>query len=186
MTATFRRPLLDRATHLYRSAGSFARRFKGKLKGGPAFFGLLEHGLIPDAARLGNLDCSQGLLASWPLGARAPHEAGDWPAQWPAAPKVKHIWGQELMPKDADARAAPSPGSLITRIGDAVGGVPFHFSNRLDRAVSFLHGHAVIPLCRRTTAGWLDVLKRCGLEARSVPMHEGIAFKNVTLITKAV
>lgn len=108
MITHFRRTLLDRATQPYRSAGHFAWHFaKGKLKGDPAFFGLLEHGLIPDATRLIDLGCGQGLLASWLLEARALHDAGSWPADWPAAPKVENIWGLELMPKDVQrARAA--------------------------------------------------------------------------------
>lgn len=104
----FRSSLLERATRPYRSAGHFAWKFaQGKLKGDPAFFGLLEHGLIPDAKRLIDLGCGQGLLASWLLEARTLYESGLWPAHWPAAPKVENIWGLELMPKDVErARAA--------------------------------------------------------------------------------
>lgn len=101
MTELFRRDLLAAATAPYRRAGHFARHFaKGKLGGDPAFFGLLEHGLIPDSQRLIDLGCGQGLLASWLLSARALHESGNWPAGWPAAPKVEDIWGLELMPSD--------------------------------------------------------------------------------------
>ena len=71
MTTIFRRALLDRATQPYRAAGHFAWHFaRGKLKGDPAFFGLLEHGLIPDAGRLIDLGCGQGLLASWLINRR--------------------------------------------------------------------------------------------------------------------
>ena len=236
MTAQFRRTLLDHATQPYRSAGHFAWHFaKGKLKGDPVFFGLLEKGLIPDARRLIDLGCGQGLLASWLLEARALHESGNWPAHWPAAPKVGQIWGLELMPKDvARARAAlgeraaidqgdirtadfgradvaiildvlhyisyeaqedvlrriraalPAGGTFITRIGDAAGGLPFYYSNWVDRTVFFLRGHGIIPIYCRTTAEWLDVLKRCGFEAHSLPMHEGTPFCSVMLIAKAV
>lgn len=108
MTAHFRRTLLNRASQLYQPAGHFAWHFaKGKLKGDPAFFGLLEHGLIPDAKRLIDLGCGQGLLASWLREARALHDSGMWPRDWPAAPQVENIWGLELMPKDVErARAA--------------------------------------------------------------------------------
>jgi len=108
MTAHFHRTLLDRAAQPYRSAGRLAWHFaKGKLKGDPAFFGVLEQGLFPDCARLIDLGCGQGLLASWLLEARALYESGLWPAHWPAAPKVKNIWGLELMPKDVErARTA--------------------------------------------------------------------------------
>lgn len=108
MSTDFRKTFITRAAQPYRSAGDFAWHFaKGKLSGDPVFFGLLEHGLIPDAERLIDLGCGQGLLASWLLAARTQHESGEWPAHWPAAPKVDNIWGLELMPKDVDrARAA--------------------------------------------------------------------------------
>jgi len=236
MTARFRRTLLDRASRPYRSAGHFAWRFaNGKLKGDPAFFGLLEHGLLPDGKRLIDLGCGQGLLASWLLEARALHESGDWPKDWPAAPKIKNIWGLELMPNDvARARAAlgdraqidqgdirtadfgkadvaiildvlhyisyeaqedvlrrihaalPAGGTFITRIGDAAGGLPFYYSNWVDRIIFFLRGHGIIPIYCRSTAEWLEVLKRCGFEAHSMPMHEGTPFCSVMLIAKAV
>jgi cyclopropane fatty-acyl-phospholipid synthase-like methyltransferase len=236
MTAQFRRTLLDRATRPYRSAGHFAWRFaNGKLKGDPVFFGLLEHGLLPDGDRLIDLGCGQGLLASWLLEARALNESGEWPKDWPAAPKINNIWGLELMPNDvARARAAlgdraridqgdirtadfgkadvaiildvlhyisheaqedvlrriraalPTGGTFITRIGDAAGGLPFYYSNWVDRVIFFLRGHGIIPIYCRSTAEWLEVLKRCGFEARSMPMHEGTPFCSVMLIAKAV
>jgi len=236
MTANFRSTLLKRATQPYRSAGLFAWKFaKGKLKGDPAFVGLLEHGLIPDAERLIDLGCGQGLLASWLLEARALHESGHWPAHWPAAPKVKNVWGLELMPKDVErARAAlgdraqfelgnicntdfgkadvaiildvlhyidyaaqedvlrriraalPSGGTFITRIGDAAGGLPFQFSNWVDRTVFFIRGHRINRIYCRTQNEWLEVLKRNGFTAEPMPMHKGTPFCNVMLIAKAI
>lgn len=108
MTTTFRNTLLTAACEPYRKSGHFAWHFaKGKLGSDPAFFWLLEHGAIPDGDRLIDLGCGQGLLASWLLSARAQYESGNWPADWPAAPRLQHIWGLELMPKDVDrARAA--------------------------------------------------------------------------------
>jgi SAM-dependent methyltransferase len=236
MTASFRRTLLDHATRPYRSAGRFAWRFaNGKLKGDPVFFGLLEHGLLPDGGRLIDLGCGQGLLASWLLEARTLHESGNWPEDWPSAPKIGEIWGLELMPKDvARARAAlgeraridqgdirtvdfgktdiaiildvlhyisyeaqedvlrriraalPAGGTFITRIGDAAGGLPFYYSNWVDRVIFFMRGHGIIPIYCRTTDQWLEVLKRCGFEASSMPMHKGTPFCSVMLIAKAV
>lgn len=120
MNSQFRRKLLATAAAPYRRAGHFAWHFaKGKLSGDPAFFGLLEHGLIPDAGRLIDLGCGQGLLASWLLSARALYESGNWPAGWPAAPLIKNIWGLELMPSDVararnalDERAEFSGGDI--------------------------------------------------------------------------
>jgi cyclopropane fatty-acyl-phospholipid synthase-like methyltransferase len=236
MTEHFRRTLLDRATRPYRSAGLFAWKFaQGKLKGDPAFFGLLEHGLIPDGERLIDLGCGQGLLASWLLEARALHESGLWPAHWPAAPKIKNIWGLELMPKDVErARTAlgdraqieqgdirnadlgkadvavildvlhyisyedqeavlrrihaalPTGGIFITRIGDAAGGLPFQYSNWVDRTVFFLRGHGINRIYCHTQSEWLDVLRRNGFEVEPMPMHKGTPFCNVILIAKAI
>ncbi len=236
MNTQFRRTLLDRATRPYRSAGRFAWKFaQGKLKHDPAFFGLLEHGVIPDAGRLIDLGCGQGLLASWLLEARALCESGEWPAGWPSAPRIGNIWGLELMPRDVDrARAAlgdraqfmqgdirtadfgkadvaiildvlhyisyaaqedvlrriraalPAGGTFITRIGDAGGGLPFRFSNWVDRLVFFLRGHRLNRIYCRTLGEWLAVLKRNGFEVTPLPMHTGTPFCNIMLVAKAV
>ena len=82
--------------------------------------------------------------------------------------------------------ALPTGGTFITRIGDAAGGLPFSYSNWVDRIIFFLRGHGIIPIYCRSTAEWLDVLKRCGFEARSMPMHEGTPFCSIMLIAKAV
>lgn len=103
-----RTALIDTAARPYRDAGRFAWHFaRGKLGGDPAFTGLLERGLIPDNARILDLGCGQGLLASWLLAAHQHHAAGHWPEEWPAAPRPAAIRGIELMPRDvARARAA--------------------------------------------------------------------------------
>jgi 2-polyprenyl-3-methyl-5-hydroxy-6-metoxy-1,4-benzoquinol methylase len=108
MNRQFRHSLLSAAARPYRRAGRFAWHFaKGKLGRDPVFFGMLEHGVIPDSHRLIDLGCGQGLLASWLPQARLLYEAGNWPDHWPAPPKVESIWGLELMPSDIErARTA--------------------------------------------------------------------------------
>jgi SAM-dependent methyltransferase len=116
MTQDFLRRLIDRAATPYRAAGRFAWHFaRGKLGGDPVFAGLLEHGLIPDQARVLDIGCGQGLLASWLLSARAMHAAGDWPAHWPAAPAPRALHGIELMASDvARARRALGDAAVFT------------------------------------------------------------------------
>lgn len=119
MTAAFKRALLDAATAPYRSAGRFAWYFaRGKLNSDPAFLGLLERGLIPDDARILDLGCGQGLLASWLLEARALFDAGHWPAHWPPAPKPTAYRGIEVMPREVRrARGALGGGAELV-VGD--------------------------------------------------------------------
>jgi SAM-dependent methyltransferase len=116
MTQAFLRRLIDHATTPYRAAGRFAWHFaRGKLGGDPVFAGLLQHGLIPDQARVLDIGCGQGLLASWLLSAKAMHAAGDWPPHWPAAPAPSALHGIELMPKDvARARRALGDAAVFT------------------------------------------------------------------------
>ena len=116
MTQAFLRRLIDRATTPYRAAGRFAWHFaRGKLGGDPVFAGLLQHGLIPDQARVLDIGCGQGLLASWLLSARVMHAAGDWPSHWPAAPTPRALHGIELMQKDVErARRALGDAAVFT------------------------------------------------------------------------
>ncbi|MGH8568932.1 MAG: class I SAM-dependent methyltransferase [Gammaproteobacteria bacterium] len=101
MSTAFRRALLYTAALPYRSAGRFAWYFaRGKLGRDPVYLGLLERGLIPDHARILDLGCGQGLLASWLLAAHALFEAGLWPARWPPAPKPLAYRGVESMPRE--------------------------------------------------------------------------------------
>lgn len=102
------RRLLDRASAPYRSAGRFAWHFaRGKLGMDPVFRHVLGAGLIPPHARVLDIGCGQGLLASLLQSCGRAYHAGDWPADWPAAPAGAQVTGIELMARDVDrARAA--------------------------------------------------------------------------------
>ncbi|HJU72020.1 MAG TPA: class I SAM-dependent methyltransferase [Paucimonas sp.] len=119
MTAPFIRRMVDAAAAPYRAAGRFAWHFaRGKLGGDPVFAGLLEHGLIPDRARILDIGCGQGLLAAWLLAAKKMQVAGDWPANWPKAPEPVSIHGIELMPRQvACARQALGDAATFA-VGD--------------------------------------------------------------------
>jgi SAM-dependent methyltransferase len=102
------RRLLDGASAPYRSAGRFAWHFaRGKLGYDPVFRHLLASGLVAPQARVLDIGCGQGLLASLLRACAALRAAGHWPADWPAAPAEARITGIERMPRDVErARAA--------------------------------------------------------------------------------
>lgn len=102
------RRLLEGASAPYRSAGRFAWHFaRGKLGYDPVFRHLLASGLVTPQARVLDIGCGQGLLASLLRTCAAACAAGDWPAAWPAAPAGARITGIERMPRDVQrARAA--------------------------------------------------------------------------------
>lgn len=105
MTDPFLPALLDAATEAYRPAGRFAYHFaRGKLGGDPIFRNLLSQGLIPRNARILDLGCGQAVFASWLLAARRLYERGQWPHDWPEAPRIAQLRGIELMARDV-ARA---------------------------------------------------------------------------------
>lgn len=114
MSRHFIQDLIERATAPYRSAGRFAWHFsRGKLGGDPVFAGLLEHGLLAGRARILDIGCGQGLLASWLLSARKLHAEGKWPKGWPPAPNPSVVHGIELMPRDVE-RARRALGNAAT------------------------------------------------------------------------
>jgi len=98
----------------YRGAGRFAWHFaQGKLGRDPVFRGLLERGDLPPRARVVDIGCGQGLLASLLAAVDAAAAQGRWPAAWPAAPAATQYTGIELMPRDV-ARAEAAVGRLPT------------------------------------------------------------------------
>jgi SAM-dependent methyltransferase len=103
----------------YRRVGRFAWHFaEGKLGRDPVFRGLLERGDLPPGARVVDIGCGQGLLASLLAAVDRAHAEAAWPAPWPVAPTGCRYHGIELMAKDvARAQAAlhdlPHPPSFV-------------------------------------------------------------------------
>jgi len=108
MTDPTVRALVDAASIRYRAAGRFAWYFaRIKLAGDPAFAAILRRGLLSDRARILDLGCGQGLLASWLLAAQATEFEGGWPRDWPPAPAPRQLLGIDVDRREvARARAA--------------------------------------------------------------------------------
>lgn len=226
--------LIAAASLPYRSAGRFAWHFaRGKLGMDPVFRHVLQTGLIPPRARVLDIGCGQGLLASL-LRTCAQFEAqGHWPAGWAPAPVAARVTGVELMPRDVhrakaalgdaaefvcgDMRHTPFPevdavvildvlhyitipeqdevlarvrralgpdGRLLLRIGDASSRRGFVTSQWVDRVVTFVRGHRVVPQYGRTLADWTRQLEALGFEVQPQPMSAGTPFANVLLVAR--
>jgi SAM-dependent methyltransferase len=111
------RSLHQQACRPYRNAGRFAWHFaRGKLGRDPVFRAMLEQGLLPSGARVLDLGCGQGLLASL-LAAVDDHQRRrqGWPEGWAQPPVQSRYTGIELMPRDVErarsALAASSPSA---------------------------------------------------------------------------
>ena len=114
-TDAFWRELHDAACAPYRSAGRFAWHFaRGKLGRDPVFRAMLERGDLPANARVLDIGCGQGLLASLLAAIDERAARGQWPAAWPAAPAGARYHGIELMARDV-ARAESALAHLVPR-----------------------------------------------------------------------
>ncbi|HZV53901.1 MAG TPA: class I SAM-dependent methyltransferase [Rhodocyclaceae bacterium] len=80
--------------------------------------------------------------------------------------------------------ALPTGGLLVTRVGDAAAGLPFHICDWLDRAVTFVRGHRLPTLYCRRLADWRELLRNLGFEVETMPMSKGKPFANVMLIAR--
>jgi len=95
--------LRDAASEPYRRAGKFAWHFaRGKLRWDPVFAHLIAEGLVRPNARVLDIGCGQGLLASLLQAAGAAAQAGRWPREWATAPTGARVTGIELMARDVD------------------------------------------------------------------------------------
>lgn len=102
------RALHAQATAPYLPHGRFAYHFaRGKLSRDPVFRAMLERGSLPPGARIVDIGCGQGLIASLCWAIDAAVARGTWPAAWGPAPTGCRYTGIELMPRDvARAQAA--------------------------------------------------------------------------------
>ena len=101
---------------------------------------------------------------------------------------VLHYIGQEEQQQVLKrVRAAlPARGLLLLRIGDAAGGLRFHYSQWIDKLVMLFRGHATVVTHCRSAEQWRELLRECGFEVQTTPMSQGTRFANVLLIAHAV
>ena len=111
--------LLDAASAPYRRVGRFAWRFaRGKLGMDPVFRHLLERGLITPGARVLDIGCGQGLLASLLLASARLDREGLWPAHWAPPPLGAQVTGIEMMPRDVQRAQAALGAAAAFVCGD--------------------------------------------------------------------
>ena len=140
MTAAPWPSLVDVASSPYRRAGHFAWRFaRGKLSLDPAFRHLLSQGLIAPRARVLDIGCGQGLLASLLQAAEQSAHTGRWPQGWAPAPAGAKVTGIDLMPKDIE-RARAALGDSASFVGGVGGATTRETSSTLANGVPWLIG----------------------------------------------
>ena len=100
------------ASEPYRRSGRFGWHFaRAKLSRDPVFRALLERGDIPAHARVLDIGCGQGLLASLFGACDELVRRGAWPAEWASPPTGARYTGIEIMPRDVQ-RAMAAIGTL--------------------------------------------------------------------------
>ncbi|MEO7056120.1 MAG: class I SAM-dependent methyltransferase [Caldimonas sp.] len=152
------RMLLDSASEPYRRSGRFAWHFaRNKLRWDPVFGHLVAEGLIAPRARVLDIGCGQGLLASLVRAAGLAAENGRWPQAWAPAPTGARVTGIEMMARDvarardalgdgaeficADMRDAVFPDADTIVILDVLHYVPFDEQNAVLARVRAALGH---------------------------------------------
>jgi SAM-dependent methyltransferase len=93
------RRLIEATAARYRAAGPYAFHYtRAKLRRDPLYFSLLEHGLIPDQARVLDLGCGQGVLLSLLATAAGFFHLRNRPDNWPQVPRGLRLRGIDMQP----------------------------------------------------------------------------------------
>jgi 2-polyprenyl-3-methyl-5-hydroxy-6-metoxy-1,4-benzoquinol methylase len=114
VSRAFYEGLAREAAARYPASDRFARGFAyGKLTRDPAFRYLLERGLVRPGARVLDLGCGQGLLATL-LAAAGDAGANGWPRDWGEAPAGATVHAIEIRKSDVErARAAGCAAEIV-------------------------------------------------------------------------
>ena len=75
-------------------------------------------------------------------------------------------------------------GTILLRVGDAAGALPFRISNWVDHTVTFVRGHRLTRLYCRTLREWTAELEKLGFKVAQRPMSAGTPFANVLLVAR--
>jgi hypothetical protein len=82
-------------------------------------------------------------------------------------------------------RDALAPGgTLILRVGDAAGGLPFWVSVWVDHVVTFARGHRNSRMYCRPLSDWKAALQALGFRVEERPMNHGTPFANILLVAE--
>ena len=112
--------LVTEACEDYRKAGLFAYFYaRGKFSSDPVYRAILERGLLLGRSSILDLGCGQGLLTAWIRAAMRIQDRGDWPADWPTAPRPASTRGIEMMARDV-TRARSALGSAVDIVTDDI------------------------------------------------------------------
>ncbi len=65
--------------------------------------------------------------------------------------------------------ALPARGLLLLRIGDASGGLRFHYGQWVDKMVMLFRGHGSVATHCRSESQWRQLLHDCGFEVQPAP-----------------
>lgn len=95
---------------------------------------------------------------------------------------IDHAAQEDVLRRVRDA--LPAGGLLVTRVGDAAAGLPFHICNWVDRAVTFVRGHRLPALWCRPLAEWRALIEGIGFGVETRPMSEGKPFANVMIVAR--
>jgi SAM-dependent methyltransferase len=118
--------LRDAVVTRYRSADRFAWKFAwGKLGFDPVFRHMLRQGLIAPRARVLDIGCGQGLVASLLMEADILAARGQWPSGWAEAPRGARVTGIELMPRDVERARVALRGETADFICGDMRSTPF-------------------------------------------------------------
>jgi SAM-dependent methyltransferase len=82
-------------------------------------------------------------------------------------------------------QALASDGVLLLRVGNAQGGLRFHYGQWIDRLMMLARGHGWVQTYCRSVSQWQQLLNECGFDSVVVPMSEGTPFANFLLVARA-